>query len=141
MSASPVSRPPITCHVLNTVTGRPADSMPVTLTMIRPYGPSSPLTATTNEDGRVTAWNTPASGPDLDEIFTLANTQWKTSETDEHEMVWALKFDAGAYFQREGFWQEIEVRFKTVIGGRESRQHWHIPLLLSPWSYTTYRGS
>jgi len=64
---------------------------------------------------------------------------------EKEAVVWALKFDVGGYFEGEGFWTDVEVRFKTEVevgeGGGEGRKHWHVPLLLSPWSYTTYRGS
>jgi len=134
---------------------------------MRPYGPSSPLTSTTNSDGRVTSWTSPAGGPSLDEIFSNAQEHAATSTStggptgsgggvgdgegvvaltheeqalDVGEMVWALKFDVGSYFQGEGFWEVVEVRFRTRVekGGRE---HWHVPLLLSPYAYSTYRGS
>jgi len=150
-------KPPITCHVLNTVSGLPASNIDVTLTLIGPYGPSAPLTSTTNSDGRVTSWTIAAGGdPSLEELFNNAsdhqgpgNTKASVSEaTGEKgpegkgsgEMVWALKFDVGKYFKGEGFWTEVEVRFRTKIepGGRE---HWHVPLLLSPYAYSTYRGS
>jgi len=151
------NKPPITCHVLNTVSGLPASNINVTLTLISPYGPSAPLTSTTNSDGRVTSWTSAAGGgPSLEQLFNNANehqspdnatvsvleaTGEKGAEGNGNgEMVWALKFDVGKYFQGEGFWTEVEVRFKTKIepGGRE---HWHVPLLLSPYAYSTYRGS
>ena len=56
------------------------------------------------------------------------------------EMIWALKFDVGSYFKREGFWEVVEVRFRTKVEKR-GREHWHVPLLLSPYAYSTYRGS
>jgi len=161
LTSTPDKKPPITCHVLNTVTGLPASGISVSLILMRPYGPSSPLTSTTNADGRVTSWTSPAGGPSLDEIFANAQehaaTSTSTSTTDGEgigqvaltkeeqalevgEMVWALKFDVGSYFQGEGFWEVVEVRFRTRVekGGRE---HWHVPLLLSPYAYSTYRGS
>lgn len=149
-------KPPITCHVLNTVTGTPASGIAVTLQLIRPYGPSEPLTATTNSDGRVTSWTSSAGGPTLEELFSNASEHEgpKVSPDDvaattgekleeglgNGEMVWALKFDVGSYFKGEGFWTVVEIRFKTKVeqGGRE---HWHVPLLLSPYAYSTYRGS
>ena len=141
-------RPPITCHVLNTVTGRPASSLPVTLSLIRPALPqtetSKVYTAVTNADGRVTDWEG-GPAPLGDVMFHGSFQAYKVSKDNGEKqlpvMVWALRFDAGSYFKGEGFWDEIEVRFKTDIGGEEGREHWHVPLLLSPWSYTTYRGS
>lgn len=127
-------KPPITCHVLNTVSGLPASNIDVTLTLISPYGPSTPLTSTTNSDGRVTSWTSAAGGgPSLEELFNNASehkgsggaagagdVSVATGEKGPQgqgsgEMVWALKFDVGKYFQGEGFWTEVEVRFRTKI--------------------------
>lgn len=145
ITASP-PRPPITCHVLDTKAGIPAADIPVTLTLVKPYGPSQPLNGRTNSDGRVTFWEGGASS--LEELFASAAGKNKESEGDVAGkvgpmcMVWALKFDVGKYFKGEGFWEEVEIRFKTdVEEGEGKRDHWHVPLLLSPWSYTTYRGS
>ena len=152
-----IKKPPITCHVLNTVSGLPASDIDVTLALISPYGPSNPLIATTNSDGRVTSWtSTTGDGPTLEELFDNARTHTGPDDAPKDvpeatgergpegkgsgDMVWALKFNVGKYFNGEGFWTEVEVRFRTKIepGGRE---HWHVPLLLSPYAYSTYRGS
>ena len=53
-------------------------------------------------------------------------------------MVWSLKFETGAYYgEGKTFFPEVEVRFWVERGV----EHYHVPLLLGPWSYTTYRGS
>ncbi|KAL9585599.1 MAG: hypothetical protein Q9212_001421 [Teloschistes hypoglaucus] len=125
------TREPITCHVLDLTTGRPATSIAVSLTLLRPFGPSAPLTAVTSSDGRVNQWNGEA-GSSLSEIFA------NLSEHDNGQMVWSLKFDTGAYFgKNQTLFPEVEVRFFVDAKGG----HYHIPLLLGPWSYTTYRGS
>ncbi|KAI9653936.1 MAG: hypothetical protein M1831_005621 [Alyxoria varia] len=145
-----MNRPPITCHVLDVSKGYPASSIPVSLTLLRPYGPSAPLTSVTNADGRVTSWTEPEGGPSLEEVFAnaLGGGAGRVEGSDpsglkDGEMLWSLKFEAGQYFKDEGWWDDIEVRFKTDVGGKEGegKSHWHVPLLLSPWSYTTYRGS
>ena len=129
-SPSP-ARDPITCHVLDLVTGRPAPHLTVSLTLIKPLGPSTPATALTNADGRVTHWRT-VEGPSLAEIFA------NLAEHDGGKMVWSLKFDTGAYFGQENtFFPEVEIRFLVDAAGG----HYHVPLLLGPYSYTTYRGS
>ncbi|KAL8714017.1 MAG: hypothetical protein Q9220_002163 [cf. Caloplaca sp. 1 TL-2023] len=133
LTAAPPSptREPITCHVLDLTSGRPAPSLSVSLTLIRPYGPSAPLTATTSADGRINQWNGEA-GSSLAEIFH------NLSEHDDGKMVWSLKFDTGAYYgEGQTFFPEVEVRFFVDAKGG----HYHVPLLLGPWSYTTYRGS
>lgn len=123
---------PITCHVLDTSTGQPARKLPVSLTLLKPLGPSSPFTALTDSDGRVSSWGSQA-GPALQEIFENLSEH----DPDEAEMVWSLRFDTGAYFgQGRTFWPEVEVKFFVR---REER--YHVPVLLGPWSYTTYRGS
>ncbi|KAL9593919.1 MAG: hypothetical protein Q9219_007315 [cf. Caloplaca sp. 3 TL-2023] len=125
------AREPITCHVLDLTTGRPASSVPVSLTLLRPFGPSAPLTAETSSDGRINQWNGEA-GSSLSEIFA------NLAEHDDGKMVWSLKFDTKSYFgESETFFPEVEVRF--FADGKSG--HCHVPLLLGPWSYTTYRGS
>lgn len=122
---------PITCHVLDLTTGRPAPALSVTLTLLRPLGPSTPFTAITNADGRVTKWQG-QEGPSLQEMFD------NLAEHPDGRMVWVLKFETGQYFgEGNTFFPEVEVRF--FVFPREG--HYHIPLLLGPWSYTTYRGS
>ena len=51
-----------------------------------------------------------------------------------------LRFDTAAYFRAQGvetFYSEVSVTFEV----RNPGEHHHVPLLLSPWGYTTYRGS
>ncbi|KAK8158023.1 hypothetical protein BKA80DRAFT_207371 [Phyllosticta citrichinensis] len=115
-------RPPITCHVLDTTTGRPAAGLPVTLSLLSPSSKSLQLSATTNGDGRVAA------------------TQQQHQQEAKDELVFALRFETRAYWESRGvaaFFPEVEVRF--VVRARD--EHYHVPLLLGPFNYTTYRGS
>lgn len=111
---------PITTHVLDTTLGRPAAGMPVRLEVQARNGNWERLaTAETDQDGRITNW-------------TLAK---KLSPG-----AYRLIFDTRQYFtaqKREVFYPEIQVMFN--ISGHD--QHWHIPLLLSTYGYSTYRGS
>ncbi|KAL9029003.1 MAG: hypothetical protein Q9196_002711 [Gyalolechia fulgens] len=125
------AREPITCHVLDLTTGRPASSVSVSLNLLRPLGPSAPLTAVTSSDGRINHWSGEA-GSSLSQIFA------NLAEHDDGEMLWSLKFDTGAYFgESKTFFPEVEVKF--FVNAKDG--HYHVPLLLGPWSYTTYRGS
>ena len=129
--AAATAREPITCHVLDLTTGRPASSLSVSLVLLRPLGPSAPLTAVTSTDGRVNQWNGEA-GSSLTEIFE------NLSEHEGSRTVWSLRFATGAYYgEGNTFFPEVEVRFFVETNGG----HYHVPLLLGPWSYTTYRGS
>ncbi|KAI9709215.1 MAG: hypothetical protein M1812_007738 [Candelaria pacifica] len=104
-----VQKDPITCHVLDTVTGRPAANLQVSLTLLQPLGPSAPWQATTNDDGRIANWR-PMPGPTLHEIF-----QNISEENGGGQMVWALKFDTGNYFgEGKTFFPEVEIRFFRV---------------------------
>ncbi len=111
----------ISTHVLNLVTGLPARGVAVTLEgqtalrMWRHIGEGR-----TDQDGR------------LDQ-FLPAGTRLQAG-------TYRLTFDVEAYFrsqQTAGFHPEIAITF-TV---RDPTQHHHIPLLLGPFGYTTYRGS
>jgi 5-hydroxyisourate hydrolase len=107
----------LSTHVLDTARGKPAAMVPVALFALD--GERRQIAhAVTNPDGRT---DTPLA-------TALAPGSYE------------LVFDVGAYFAREGtqaFFDEIPVRFHL----RESGAHYHVPLLLSPWGYSTYRGS
>ncbi|KAK4991790.1 hypothetical protein LTR66_004789 [Elasticomyces elasticus] len=129
-------RPYITCHVLDTTTGKPAAGMTVTLTLLSPQFIASPraFTSITNTDGRVTGWGTVNGDPRLAGLVLTAKRVLKQGE----QIVWSLKFDTGSYFgQGNTFWPEVELKFFV----KPEEEHYHVPLLLSPWSFTTYRGS
>ncbi|CBF83767.1 hypothetical protein AN2910.2 [Aspergillus nidulans FGSC A4] len=123
-----MSRDPITCHVLNTLTGTPAANLPVTLTLLSSPFPAATshvsFTATTNADGRVASWTpvTEASAsvtasatvrlPDI-----LASLPAPDSKTN-----WALRFEVGPWFEAQGvesFWPEVEVKFTVKGRGKE----------------------
>ncbi len=104
----------ITTHVLDTALGRPAAGVPVRLETTSDVLAS----AETNADGRV-----PDLGPDRVDAGT-----------------YRLIFDVSAYFAatgQEGFFPEITITFHLT----DPSQHYHVPVLLSPFAYSTYRGS
>ena len=115
----------LTTHVLDTARGRPAAGVRIDLSSIDADGRAHLLTtATTNADGRTEA--------PLLEGDALAPGRYE------------IAFHVGAYFRRAGspvsdppFLDIVPVRFAIA----EARGHYHVPLLVSPWSYTTYRGS
>ncbi|KAI4864319.1 Hydroxyisourate hydrolase [Hypoxylon rubiginosum] len=124
---------PITCHVLDTAVGKPAKGIRVRLE--GGHAPLKTFESLTDDDGRVKAWlpysNIHSSG-DVP-TYTLEDV---LSEVEENS-TWTLRFDTGSYFGEENtFFPEVLVTF-TVLKG----QHYHVPLLLSPYSYSTYRGS
>lgn len=108
----------VTTHVLDAAAGRPAVGVPVRLERVS--GPDVDLLAEghTDADGRVATL-----GPD-----TLADG------------VYRLVFGTGEWFAAQGratFYPEVTV----TISLTSERGHHHVPLLLSPFAYTTYRGS
>lgn len=137
---SKMARDPITCHVLNTLTGTPAANLPCTLTLLSGSTQSDSFTATTDSDGRIKAWETSANNTTTASILgALPTADSKTN--------WSIRFDVGPWFEAQGiesFWPEVEVKF-TVRGrgveGQDGWRHYHVPVLLGPWSYSTYRGS
>ncbi|KAK0250300.1 hypothetical protein LTR91_020823 [Friedmanniomyces endolithicus] len=126
------AKPFITCHVLDTVSGKPAADIAVKLELVYPANATATdWTAKTNDDGRVLAWT---SNTDVNKLVASV----KSKLDDDDQMIWKLTFDTGAYFGKDKtFWPEVELRFAA----RKAEEHYHVPLLLGPWSYTTYRGS
>lgn len=113
----------LTTHVLDTARGCPADGMCIDLFRIEGDKRSHLKTVVTNDDGRTDAQILPS-----DEF-----------QTGTYELV----FHAGDYLDRTGTPPE-EPRFLNIIPirfGMSEAQHYHVPLLLSPFSYSTYRGS
>lgn len=105
----------LSTHVLDAVTGRPAAGVAVAVDRVDEGGREEPVArAHTDTDGRVA---------DLAPDLSVG--------------VYRLRFDTGAYFGGQTFYPEVTVTF-TV---RDPAAHLHVPLLLSPYAYSTYRGS
>ena len=110
----------VSTHVLDTSIGRPAASVAVRLERKEDGRWIDVAEDSTNGDGRVASLLPPGAPP-------AAGS-------------YRLSFDAGAYFQRRGvesFYSTIAIEFVT----RDAAAHYHVPLLLSPFGYATYRGS
>ena len=114
----------LSTHVLDVARGKPAQGVVVELHILRAGSRQHLVTATTNADGRT-------SEPLLsgDRI-----------EAGSYE----LTFHAGDFFRGQGitlsdppFLDQVVIRFGVADPGG----HYHVPLLLSPYSYSTYRGS
>ncbi|KAF2748352.1 Hydroxyisourate hydrolase [Sporormia fimetaria CBS 119925] len=135
--STPATRPPITTHALDTSAGRPATSIPVTLTLHNPPSTLSPnelvFKGETNSDGRVTFWtpSSPFSADGLDVVFKRGGDQ-----------KYSLRFDVEEYWNQKGvkaFMNEVVLSF--VVRDCQKSEHFHVPVLLGPFGFTTYRGS
>ena len=115
----------LTTHVLDTANGCPAAGMAVRLYRCDGDAPAWVRRVTLNGDGRVDG------GPLLEgDAFTVGR--------------YRLVFELGAYFRARGvqlpepaFLDEVPLDFGIADAG----SHYHVPLLASPWAYSTYRGS
>lgn len=115
----------LTSHVLDLVAGKPAAHVRIELRRVDPVtGTHAVLASTwTNADGR-----TDASLLEGDDFVTG---------------IYELVFDVGSYFAGQGieaatpFLSQVPIRF----GVADADAHYHVPLLVSPWAYSTYRGS
>ncbi len=107
----------LTTHVLDTAQGRPGAGIAIELYRLDGESGTLVASATTNRDGRTVA-------PLL---------EGENLRTGTYQLV----FHIGAYFKSQGFLDVVPIRF--VIA--DPAAHYHVPLLCSPWSYTTYRGS
>jgi len=114
----------LSTHVLDNVNGKPARGVAIELFAIEGAGRRSILRTVTNADGRTDA---PLM---IGEAF----------RTGTYELV----FEVGAYFKAlqtptadPPFLDVVPIRFTIA----EPDGHYHVPLLVTPWSYSTYRGS
>jgi 5-hydroxyisourate hydrolase len=109
----------ISTHVLNTAIGRPAQGMPVTLEHLDTGSWSEVVGGETNADGRL--------GP-------------LVSDEDLRVGTWRITFGTGGYFASRAevsFYPEVKIDFEV----HDASEHYHVPLLVSPWGFSTYRGS
>ena len=107
----------LTTHVLDTARGRPAAGVAIELARLAGGAREVLRTVTTNADGRT---DEPLMGDG-------------ELQAGEYELVFAV----GDYFGERPFLDRVPVRFTITDPGA----HYHVPLLVSPWSYSTYRGS
>lgn len=112
----------LTTHVLDTARGCPAEGLTIHLYRLSGAAREHLVTLRTNADGRTDRQILP--------------------ETEFAPGTYELVFEAGAYLRATGaaltepaFLDEIPIRFGMEAG------HYHVPLLLSPYGYSTYRGS
>ena len=111
----------LTTHVLDTYHGIAAAGVPIELTRV---GSGSLVRTTTNAEGR-------CARPLL-------------SADAMQPGIYELAFDLEAYFRGKGVTLPQPAFLSTVvirIGIADPGSHYHVPLLASPWSYSTYRGS
>jgi len=106
----------LTTHILDTAAGRPAGGITVELHRLGDGAPEFLTRAVTNGDGRTAA-------------PLLAGEALRPG-------LYEITFHVGAYFP-DGFFEGIPVRFRVS----DASAHYHVPLLCSPWAYSTYRGS
>jgi 5-hydroxyisourate hydrolase len=109
----------ISTHVLDTSIGRPAAAVATQLLRLEATGWVEISRSVTNDEGRVPLL-LPAHMASAPGTFRLA-------------------FDVAAYFQRRAidcFYREVTIEFVVT-----DDRHYHVPLLISPYGYSTYRGS
>jgi len=129
-----MSKGPITCHVLDVSTGRPAAGVDVNIQIYhqgqRGVDIFSPFAAgVTDADGRCLDMLPPRGSEE-------ARLQHKELEAGLYKIVFKPK----EYFKRTDrtcFYPWVEITFEVET----PEEHYHIPLLISPYSFTTYRGS
>jgi 5-hydroxyisourate hydrolase len=111
----------ITTHVLDLARGRPASGVPVLLELLSDAGEWQAIgLGKTDTDGRLRDLIPGGESP--------------------REATYRLTFDTGQYFAAqniESFYPQVTVVFSV----RDREAHYHVPLLLSPYGYSTYRGS
>jgi 5-hydroxyisourate hydrolase len=112
----------VSTHVLDTALGCPARDVHVVLFRLAPGGWTRCADGRTDADGR------------------LRPVDDEGREVDLERCVYRLDFDTAAYFRatgHAGFYPQVSITFEVT----DPAVHHHVPLLLSPFAYSTYRGS
>lgn len=116
--------PGLTTHMLDTANGKPAEGVKIDFSVLEGSAYRLIRTVHTNADGR-----------NAEPLLTP-----ETMKTGQYELV----FYIGEYFTKLGtvlpnppFLEKAVIQF----GMADAASHYHVPILASPWSYTTYRGS
>jgi 5-hydroxyisourate hydrolase len=107
----------ITTHILNLDSGKPAENVRVTLHRLDKDAPVA--RAQTDSDGRIMQWG---------------------AEFELHEGDYLLYFAVGEWYAQQGlssFYPEVQISFHVA----SLAEHYHVPLLLNAYGYSTYRGS
>jgi 5-hydroxyisourate hydrolase/2-oxo-4-hydroxy-4-carboxy-5-ureidoimidazoline decarboxylase len=111
----------LSTHILDVSRGVPAAGVAIELLRLESTGSRTLASFVTNSDGRT-------DGPLL-------------SDADLAAGIYELVFHIGAYFggtsADAGFFDTVPIRFRVS----DAAGHYHVPLLVTPWSYSTYRGS
>jgi 5-hydroxyisourate hydrolase len=108
---------PLTTHVLDTAKGCPAQGLKVILASRNVDGSFQTISeGVTNADGRITN--------------LIEKSQFRRG-------TYRLTFDTGSYHAGQGFFPYVDVVFEV----KNPDQHHHVPILLSPFGFSTYRGS
>ena len=120
MSTTPLpAKVGITTHILDTARGVPAQGVPVALRYNTEDGWQELAVASTDADGRARLWDAaPSAG------------------------AYQIRFEVAHYFAHHGtpsFYPFVEIAF--VVPATDASAHYHVPLLLNPFGYSTYRGS
>jgi 5-hydroxyisourate hydrolase len=109
----------LTTHILDTTKGKPAQGVSIVLFQQKNNNWTELANGITNADGRI--------------------PNFLSKETILEPGIYKIRFEVKAYFDKEGiasFYPFVEIVFDIT-----TREHYHIPLLLSPFGYSTYRGS
>jgi 5-hydroxyisourate hydrolase len=123
-AAKAAGSPGLTTHMLDTASGKPAEGVKIDFSVLDGSAYKLLKTVHTNVDGR-----------NAEPLLTPDNMK-----VGQYELV----FYIGEYFTKQGtvlpnppFLEKAVIQF----GMADATSHYHVPLLASPWSYTTYRGS
>ncbi|MGP9822390.1 hydroxyisourate hydrolase [Salinarimonas sp. NSM] len=113
-----MSKSPITTHILDLGRGLPAAGVDVILERVTTNGTETLASGSTDADGRIMQWFDAPLSPGH----------------------YRLRFATGAWYQARGletFYPEVSLDFQVS----DTDAHYHVPLLLNQWGYSTYRGS
>lgn len=129
---------PITCHILDTTLGAPAAGVKCEISYLNNNETNEPFAVShTDSDGRVKSWS--EIGNSLNNEIKFTDGEWL--EQDLKVGVFKIRFHTKDYFKKANrvtFFPFVDIIFEVPDN---FDKHYHVPLLLSNYGYSTYRGS
>ncbi|KKZ62557.1 hypothetical protein EMCG_02963 [[Emmonsia] crescens] len=137
---------PATLHAATDADGRIKHWTPSSLSSSSTSSSTAAAAATTTSPSSTAAGSTTTPATTADRSIRSLLASIHEQHGGQQRSIWSLRIrNVGEWYAEQGvesFWPEVEVRFLVKGSERwDGWRHYHVPVLLGPWNYSTYRGS